>query len=300
MREAINLRQLHYFIAVAEELSFRRAALRLCITQPPLSRQIKALEEQLGAQLFDRSFRQITLTDTGEHFLAQARGLIRHSDRMITQFRSQPEPRSELEIGITTVIDASLFAWVEPESAKHFPNLRLQVKRQISMQSIRDLNAGALDLAIIGLPSRTAGLTVERLLDEPLVVGMSARHPAANRHRLALNDLSRDKLYWFDRKRNPAYYEHCERVFTRLRFKPARMIEPSDYHILLGLVAEGHGVALFPRSLQSIKHSGIVYKELLEGEQLGIGIALAYRADESSETVAKFVKFLKERVAAGS
>jgi len=219
---------------------------------------------------------------------------------MITQFRSQPEPRSELEIGITTVIDASLFAWVEPESAKHFPNLRLQVKRQISMQSIRDLNAGALDLAIIGLPSRTAGLTVERLLDEPLVVGMSARHPAANRHRLALNDLSRDKLYWFDRKRNPAYYEHCERVFTRLRFKPARMIEPSDYHILLSLVAEGHGVALFPRSLQSIKHSGIVYKELLEGEQLGIGIALAYRADESSETVAKFVKFLKERVAAGS
>ena len=296
MREAINLRQLQYFIAVAEELSFRRAALRLCITQPPLSRQIKALEERLGAELFDRSCRQITLTDAGERFLAQARGLVRHSDRMAKQFRTLPEPRTELRLGITTVIDASLFSWIEPECAKRFPDVRLNVKRQISMQSIRDLNAGTLDVAIIGLPSRTAGLTVEHILDEPMVVGMSVRHPAAKRRRLTLSNLARDNLYWFDRKQNPAYHEHCERVFARLRFKPARMIEPTDYHILLSLVEDGRGIALIPRSLQAVKRSGIVYKELVEGEQLGIGVALAYQAGELSEMVAKFVAFLKERV----
>ena len=296
MREAINLRQLQYFIAVAEELSFRRAALRLCITQPPLSRQIKALEERLGAELFDRSCRQITLTDAGERFLAQARGLVRHSDRMAKQFRTLTEPRTELRLGITTVIDASLFSWIEPESAKRFPDVRLNVKRQISMQSIRDLNAGTLDVAIIGLPSRTAGLTVEHILDEPMVVGMSVRHPAAKRRRLTLSNLARDNLYWFDRKQNPAYHEHCERVFARLRFKPARMIEPADYHILLSLVEDGRGIALIPRSLQAVKRSGIVYKELVEGEQLGIGVALAYQAGELSEMVAKFVAFLKERV----
>ncbi|WEE75411.1 LysR family transcriptional regulator [Comamonas testosteroni] len=300
MREAVNLRQLQYFIAVAEELSFRRAALRLCITQPPLSRQIKALEERLGAELFDRSCRQITLTDAGERFLIQARGLVRHSDRMAAQFRTPSASRSELRIGITTVIDASLFSWVEPEFAKCFPDIRLNVKRQISAQSIRELNAGALDVAIIGLPSRTAGLTVEHMLDEPMVVGMSVSHPAAKRRKLALRDLAKDNLYWFDRKQNPAYHEHCERVFTRLRFKPARTIEPTDYHVLLSLVAEGRGIAFIPRSLQAVKRSGIVYKDIAEGDQLGIGVALAYRVGERSEMVAKFVEFVKERVVAGS
>jgi len=299
MREAINLRQLHYFIAVAEELNFRRAALRLCITQPPLSRQIKALEERLGATLFDRSGRQIALTDAGERFLSQARELMRHADHMAAQFVTPSAPRGELRIGMTTVIDAGLFSWVEPEFARRFPDIRLNVKRQISAQSIRELNANALDAAIIGLPSRTAGLTVEHLFDEPMVVAMSVSHPAAKRRKLALRDFSEDTLYWFDRKQNPAYHDHCERVFTRLQFKPSRMIEPADYPILLSLVAEGRGITFIPRSLQVVKRRGIVYKNLAEGNQLGIAVALAWRVGEPSEQLTKFVKFVKERIVSG-
>jgi len=298
MGKTVNLKQLHYFIAVAEELSFRRAALRLFITQPPLSRQIKALEERLGETLFDRSRRKIALTDAGERFLAQARKLVRHADTMTAQFGTQATAREELRIGITSVIDASLFSWVEAEFAQRFPDVRLTVKRQISVQSIRALNAGMLDAAIIGLPSRTAGLTVEHLLDEPMMVAMSASHPAARRRKLALRDFSDDILYWFDRKQNPAYFEHCERVFTRLRFKPARTIEPDDYHTLLSLVAEGRGITFIPRSLRAVKRSGIVYKNLAEGDQLGIGLALAWRVGERSEWVANFVALVKERVEA--
>jgi len=296
MRESVNLRQLHYFIAVAEELSFRRAALRLCITQPPLSRQIKALEERLGTALFDRSCRKIALTDAGERFLVQARSLVRHSDRMAAQFGALSVPRGELRIGITTVIDASLFAWIEPEFAQRFPDVRLNVARQISAQSIRELNAGVLDAAIIGVPSRTAGLTVEHLFDEPMTVAMSVSHPAARRRKLALRDFAEDNLYWFDRKQNPAYFEHCERVFARLRFKPARIIEPSDYHILLSLVAEGRGITFIPRSLRAVKRDGIVYKDIAEGDQLGIGVALAWRVGERSDLVTKFAALVKERV----
>jgi len=241
MREPMNLRQLHYFIAVAEELSFRRAALRLFITQPPLSRQIQALEERLGETLFDRSRRKIALTDAGERFLVQARKLVRHADTMAAQFGTQAAPREELRIGITSVIDASLFSWVEAEFAQRFPDVRLDVKRQISVQSIRALNAGLLDAAIIGLPSRTAGLTVEHLLDEPMMVAMSASHPAARRRKLALRDFSDDILYWFDRKQNPAYFEHCERVFTRLRFKHAAQSggRGARHHLYSPLVAGG-------------------------------------------------------------
>jgi len=293
MRESLNLRQWLYFITVAEELSFRRAALRLCITQPPLSRQIKALEERLGVALFDRSCRKIALTDAGERFLVQARSLVRHADRMASQVGAPCASRQEFRIGITTVIDASLFVWIEPEFARRFPDIRLDVKRQISTQSIRELNAGVLDAAIIGLPSRTAGLVVEPLLNEPMMLAMSASHPAAKRRKLALRDFSEDTLYWFDRRQNPVYHEHCEHVFARLRFQPARMIEPTDYHTLLSLVAQGRGFTLIPRSLRAVKRSGIVYKNIAEGDQLSIGIALAWRVGEQSELVAQFVEFVK-------
>jgi len=299
MRESVNLRQLHYFIAVAEESGFRRAAQRLFITQPPLSRQISALEERLGARLFERSGRQIQLTDAGERFLAQARELVRHADTLAAQFGTPPAQRQALRVGITSVVDASLFSWVEADFAQHFPDMRLHVTRQISVQSIRDLNAGALDVAIIGLPSRTAGLTVEPLLHEPMLVGMAATHPAARRRKLALRDFAHDTLYWFERKQNPAYFAHCEQVFKRLRFQPARLMEPQDYHTLLTLVAEGRGIALIPRSLRAIQRSGMVYKDIAEGSQLGIGLALAWRAGERSERVAKFAAMVQARVAAG-
>jgi len=295
MRETVNLRQLHYFIAVAEELSFRRAALRLCITQPPLSRQIKALEERLNTTLFERSSQKTALTDAGERFLAQARQLLHHADTMTAQFSAPTAAREELRIGITSVVDASLFSWVEAEYAQRLPNIRLHVTHQISAQSIRELNAGVLHAAIIGLPSRTAGLAVEHLFDEPMMVALSTTHPAAKRRTLALRDFTADTLYWFDRKHNPAYFEHCERVFARLRFQPARTLEPDDYPTLLSLVAQGRGITLIPRSLRAVKRSGIVYKNLAEGAQLGIGLALAWRAGEPSEEVAEFAALVRGR-----
>ncbi|QPS09971.1 LysR family transcriptional regulator [Delftia acidovorans] len=295
MPKTMNLRQLQCFIVVAEELNFRRAAQRLHMTQPPLSRQIKALEDRLGTRLFDRRGRSTVLTAAGERFLDQARELMRHADGMVSAFLARAEQPMELRIGITMVIDAGLFSWIEPEFAARHPNIRLHVTRQTSVQSIQNLNAGTLDAAIIGMPSHTSGLTVEHLRDEPMVVGLSITHPAAMRQELALRDLSDDNLYWFDSKQNPAYHEHCERVFTRLKFNPPRTIEPPYYPVLLSLVADGRGIALFPSSLQSVKHDGVVYKALSEGEELGIWIGVAYRKGVQSEVVSAFVQFLKER-----
>lgn len=299
MRDAVNLRQLRYFVAVAEEMSFRRAAARIHITQPPLSRQIRALEDRLGTALFERSGRTISLTSKGEIFLGEAREMLRHSESLMTQFRLLDASQEELRLGITTVVDASVFSWLEPEFAARFPGVRLQVKRQISALSIRGINEGQLDAGLIGLPSRTEGLTVARLFDEPMVVGLSAAHPSAKRRRLALRDLAADSLYWFDRKQNPAYHEHCERLFARHNFKPARLIEPADYHVLLSMLAEGRGVALIPRSLRAVKRDGIVYRPLIEGDQLAICVAVAHRTGEASALVTSFVQFVKERMAHG-
>ena len=121
MSNPLKLRQLTYFIAVAEDLSFRRAAERLFITQPPLSRQIKMLEDSLGVPLFDRDRRGVRLTEAGTRFLVDARSLVNESEQIRARFGpGQNTAQAELTLGITTVIDASLFAWVEQPSRSGF------------------------------------------------------------------------------------------------------------------------------------------------------------------------------------
>ncbi len=298
MSNPLKLRQLTYFIAVAEDLSFRGAAERLFITQPPLSRQIKMLEDSLGVLLFERDRRGVRLTEAGTRFLVDARSLINESEQVRARVGTgQNAVQTELTLGITTVIDASLFAWVEHAFSQRFPGVRLTVKRQISSKSIRDLNHGYLDVAVIGLPSRAEDLVTEHLFDDRLVACMASDHPAAKKRIVSIREFTHDKLFWFDRKRNPAYHDHCQKVFDRLGFKPERIIEPADHHVLLGLVASGQGIALVPQSLKSISRRGVSHREIREGNQLQISVGAAHREAEQSETVLALVALLKERFA---
>lgn len=297
MGQQLSLRQLKYFIAVAEELSFRRAAERLCITQPPLSRQIRLLEDALGAQLFVRDRRHVRLTDAGGRFMADARSLLRDSEQVVTRFRPSGADgeKPTVRIGITTVVDVGLFAWIEPTFEQRFPEVRVSVKRQISAHLIRDLLQGLIDVAVIGLPSRADGLVVEHLFDDPLIACIASGHRWARRQRISLLDLAEDSLFWFERKLNPAYYDYCEQVFARVGFSPRRIPEPVDHHVLLGLIAEGRGIALVPNSLNTVTRKGVVFKKIVEGNELGIRLGVACRAAGASPEVAALVEMLKER-----
>lgn len=296
MTQQLNLRQLKYFIAVAEELNFRRAAERLFITQPPMSRQIQMLEEVIGARLLDRDRGGVRLTEAGERFLADARALLRESERVVTRVRPSGvgDERPLLRVGITTVVDVGLFAGIEPTLEQRIPGVRVSIKRQISAHSIRDLNQARIDVALIGLPSRADGLTVEPLFDDPLVACISASHWLAKRPRVSILDLGDDKLFWFDRKLNPAYYDYCERVFERVGFSPRRIPEPADHHVLLGLIAEGQGFALVPNSMHNVTRKGVKFKKIVEGDQLCIRVGVAYQATNADEKVQALVSMLKE------
>lgn len=299
MAHQLKLRQLTYFIAVAEELSFRRAAERLFITQPPLSRQIKLLEDTLGATLFDRDRQGVRLTEAGHGFLADARALLRESEQVLGRFKPQPvDAKVTLTLGITTVIDVGLFAGIDTDFEKMHPGTRVIVKRQISAHSIRDLNQGLIDVAVIGLPSRAEGLTVAHLGDDPLVACIASSHPSARKRRVSILDLQHDKLFWFDRKLNPAYHDHCQQVFKQVGFNPRRIPEPADHHVLLGLIAAGQGFALVPRSLNSMTRKGVVFKEVIEGDQLRIRIGAAYQGTRPSEAVRAVVAMLQGRFTA--
>jgi len=168
MATAIGLRHFRYFVGVAEELSFRRAAERLHIAQPPLSRQIRQLEDQLGVALFRRIPSGVTLTQAGAAFLPEARHVLAEVDKAINVERSAPGGRRrQLVVGYTTVFDRSAIPDVLEHVERRFPDWRLVVKARHSIGLVRDLRNGTMDAAFIGLHTDAAGLIVETIHEEP-------------------------------------------------------------------------------------------------------------------------------------
>lgn len=295
MQPRVELWQLRYFVAVAEELSFRRAAERLSITQPPLTRQIQALEESVGSRLFDRDRGGVLLTSTGNHLLKEARTLLGDADAMLARVRQRAERRLELKLGVTTVLDPALFTWLAPALKSREPSLRVMQKRQYSQRSVADIRRGALDAALIGLPSDTGDLNVERLFVDPLVAALPVAHVLGKRRRISLLDLSDDVLFWPQRRINAAYFDHYEKRFQASGFNPERLPEPADHHVLLSLIAAGEGVALIPASLTSIARDGVVYCDLKEQADFRIEVALAWSPDTKNPALPVLLDVLRER-----
>ncbi|CAL8476969.1 LysR family transcriptional regulator [Caballeronia sp. S22] len=294
MQANIELWQLRYFVAAAEELSFRRAAERLFITQPPLTRQIQALEEIIGARLFERDRGGVRLTSEGAYLLTEARDLLAAADATFARIGQRTaRGRPELRLGITTVLDPALFSWIEPALRKRAPALRVIQKRQYSQDSVRDLRRGLLDAALIGLPSATEGLRVERLFDDPLAAALPQGHALRKRRRISLLELAGDPLFWPLRRINPGYYDHFEGVFRTHGFSPRRVAEPTDHHVLLSLIADGQGVALIPSSLKSIARDGVIYRELRERTDLRIEVAIAYLPDALNASMQHLMDVLR-------
>lgn len=191
---------------------------------------------------------------------------------------SGSEPRPVLlRLGLTPVIDAAQFAWVKQVLATHMPHVRLDVQRQGSPRLIRSLLHGRLDTAIIGTPANTGDLQITPLHREPLVACLASSHPLARKRQLSLQAIAAEPIFWFERRRNPVYYDHCQHVFSRHHFNPHRLVEPADHHVLLGLVASGQGIALVPSSLRTTRRPGLAFRRLKEGDELAIDVVLAIR-----------------------
>ena len=290
-----TLDEMQAFIAVIDSGSITAAAEQLGQTTSGVSRALARLEEKLGTTLLTRTTRRLQLTEEGDAFLAQARALVQQLARAVNQFEpAAAAPQAPvLRLGITTVVDVTLFGGLVPAFEAAWPGRQLRLQRQISAHLIRDLHRGELDLAVIGLPSRTEGLALQHLGDDPLVACLSARHPLAQRRRIPLQALAADTLFWFNRRLNPAYFDHCEQVFQRLGFHPPRVAEPAEHPVLLGLIAEGRGFALVPQSLNTVRRSGVVFRRIVEEDDLRIRLAAAWPVDRPPARADDWVALLK-------
>lgn len=281
MRSRLDSRSLSLFLAVADTLSFRQAAETLHMSQPPLSRAIRELEERMGVRLFVRSTHGVSLTDSGLRLLPYARqvaALLREAQAEL----SLPGSQLRLRIGLTNAVEPAWFNGLTERIQAAQPGIEVAVVYDTSPRLVRQLQNGKLTAAFVALPTQVQGLHVLKLDHLPMVVAMHSAHRLARRKAVKLADLASESVFWFERARQPAFYDHCERIFARHDLSFSKLREPVDHHVLLAQVARGMGIALLPRSFSGLKRAGVVYKDLAEGEELGVGIGLATHHDQEA------------------
>lgn len=274
MTNRLDSRALVQFVAVARALSFRVAAEALHISQPPLSRAIRQLEERLGARLFERDTQGVELTPAGRLLLPRARRILSLLAQAEALVAAEP-PAARLRIGLTSAIEPSWFAGMLGRIQKARPGAEVVTHSDSSPRLVRALRGHRLDAAFIALPTESAGLDVIELERQPMVVALAVSHALARRRGLALADLHEQPVFMFDRSRQPAFFDHCQAVFAAHGVAPRAVREPADHPVLLADIAAGRAFALLPKSFTTLRRSGVAYRALREGNEIAVGVGLA-------------------------
>ena len=275
---SLDIRLLRYFAVVAEENNMSRAAQRLFMSQPPLSRHIRQLEERLGLTLFVRHTKGLTLTDEGLRVLEIVRPLLAQQEKTYAALgRLAQNGASSLRLGLTTAFELGVFTALEQHLVEWVEVLN--IVRHGSPELIRLIRRGKLDAALVALPLETSGLSVVPLpLHEPLIAALPAHWPEAEAASLALSELNARPLFWFKRERNPAFFDYTRDIFRRAGYAPTCIEEPLEHDILLARIARGDGLSLFPASFSAIQRQGVVFRPLRD-ETLSVGLGLAMPAE---------------------
>lgn len=275
---SLDIRLLRYFAVVAEENNMSRAAQRLFMSQPPLSRHIRQLEERLGLTLFVRHTKGLTLTDEGLRVLEIVRPLLAQQEQTYAALgRLAQNGASSLRLGLTTAFELGVFTALEQHLVEQVEVLN--IVRHGSPELIRLIRRGKLDAALVALPLETSGLSVVPLpLHEPLIAALPAYWPEAEAASLALSELNARPLFWFKRERNPAFFDYTRDIFRRAGYAPTCIEEPLEHDILLARIARGDGLSLFPASFSAIQRQGVVFRPLRD-ETLSVGLGLVMPAE---------------------
>ena len=283
---------MRYFVAVAEELHFTRAAQRLNIAQPPLSQQIRALEEELGVQLFLRTRRSVALTDAGRHLLERARQLLGAAQALASEL--QRVERGEvglLRIGFSSTLPLTkVLRDVVADHRRSHPDVALSLREMHSQLQFDGLRRGELDVGLVRYNERAPdGLRLVVLRRDPLRLVVPANHRFARRKSVAIVDCRDEAFIGFPGDAGTGTGPLLKRLCAQAGFEPRIAQEAREATTQIGLVAAGLGVAVLPAPLEAVRIEGVRYVPL-EGEGALLVMSAATRADEASERVLSFVR----------
>ncbi|MCF6753001.1 MAG: LysR substrate-binding domain-containing protein [Pseudomonadaceae bacterium] len=298
----MELRHLRYFVAVAEELHFGRAAELLRISQPPLSQQIQALEAELGVRLFDRTNRRVSLTDAGRLFLEETRRTLAQVDKSVDVVRRANQGEiGELQIGFTSsapftsILPRAILAFREA-----FPAVHLALREMTSKQVVEAVQDETLQVGMIRPFALPAGLQTTELFSEPLVALMHAGHPLASgsEEGIWLAELAAEPFVFFPRSYGTGLYDQLLNLARQAGFNPRIAQEANEALTIIGLVAAGLGVSVLPASFQRIRIDGVAFRTLLDKDAT-TAVWLVKRRQEQSPLTRAFIELVtREALAA--
>jgi len=292
---SLDLRRLRYFVVVAEEGNFSRAAERLHMAQPPLSDQIKRLEAALGVRLFDRTSRGARLTAAGEVLLTEARRLLAQAETTAEMVRRVGSGEvGSLNLGFVPSASNSVLPPVLSEFRRRYPDVRLFLQEMNPDWLVAGLHEGRLDVGFFYLPFEDGALETRVVSREPLVVALPETHELALAEEVDLRDLAGEPFVLPARYRMPGLHAQVVGACREAGFEPeAVQNEVWLMQTIVGLVAGGMGVALVPGSLRNLIRTGVAYKPL-SGLSRTVEMGAVRRRDEKNPVVRSFLKVVDE------
>jgi DNA-binding transcriptional LysR family regulator len=287
----MELRHLRYFAAIAEERHFGRAAERLGIAQPPLSKQLQDLEGELGFPLVDRSRRPIELTTAGQTLLEHTRSLLDAVELAVRETRRAGAGHSgRVSIGYPSSLAYSGLTQLLRAFRERSPDVAIEVRELPPGDQIEALKRGDLDVGFVRAPLHEPQLTSENIRTEKLVLALPADHRLAIRERIALSAVAREPFVFFPRARGPGFFDLLISFCRDSGFTP-HIVQEAPQIDVLALVAAGFGVSILPESVREQRRADIVLRPLIGSPTTEL--RLVWRSGDPSPAVARFVETVR-------
>ena len=280
----MELRHLRYFVAVAEEKSFNKAAERLYISQPPLSRQIKQLEEEVGVMLIDRDNRPLKLTEAGEFFYDHAVQILAKSDKLKSMTMRKANFDNSISIGFVSSILYGILPKIIARFRACYPNIEIKLQELNSWEQTQALTEGKIDVGFGRMLFEDASIRRILLREESLVVAVPKDHDLAKEQSrvVSLMDLTNEKLILYPTGPRPSFIDYVLELFESRNLKANYFTEVRELHVALGLVAAGEGLTIVPKTLEHLRSQEVIYIPF-ENDLLTSPIIMSVRHFDKSE-----------------
>ncbi len=290
----MELRHLRYFVTVAEELHFGRAAIRLSIVQPSLSQQIQQLEKELGFPLLYRTKRFVELTDAGKVFLVEAKHVLAQvQEAKRAAQRAYRGEMGRLVVGYISSSTYDLLPMMLRVYRERFPEVEVALRELTTQEQVRALEEEYIHLGLLRLPISAPMVNVEIVRQEPIVCVLPEDHPLARHEEVAVSLLADEPFVLQSSNRGGGYYVQLMKLCLASGFSPNVIQEVTEMHTIVSLVTAGMGVSLVPLSTRNLRSQGVVYR-VLEGTTTLTEMAVAWLRNSRSALVTNFLVVARE------
>jgi DNA-binding transcriptional LysR family regulator len=294
----LDLFQLRCFVAVAEELHFGRAAARMNMTQPPLSRHIQLLEHAVGVQLLERTSRRVRLTAAGAVLQREADALLRHAARAEeAAARTGRGEAGRVVVGYTAVTGWALLPALLAAAGKALPQVEIVLEEMVSSEQLQALAEDRIDIGFVRPLHASPGLAFHRVTREPMLLAIPARHPLAKQERVRLPDMAGQPLIMYSAREGRYFHEKIHALFAASGTQPNYLHHIGQTHTIMALVAGGNGLAIVPESARQLRFEHVVFRPLWRKDVVA-EVYLAWREHGRNPALAPVRAFILGQLAA--